>query len=106
MSFMHLLSEKMRKKLERIHDYYLEQSLKFRRMSDVSLAATARYFMTQMERTKRWSPDDPNGHLIVYDDVFIHCVVPELLARFESQRGIVYENPKLPTPEELVERMS
>lgn len=76
--FRSLLTDEQRRKIALRDAMYAEQRRRFASMTNDNLTASARYYMGQM-RDITWKPGEP-----VYDAVFWHVIIPEMLKRLGS----------------------
>ena len=59
-------------------EYYEARLLEFRNLTEKNLITTLKYYMTQMEYPYKYKPNVP-----VYDAVFWHIILPELIRRLK-----------------------
>jgi len=78
--FRKLLSPEQQIKLAELDEYYEKRLIEYRNMTNGSLIATVKYFMTQMEQPKRHKDYKP-----AYDSVFWLLLLPEIIRRLRNE---------------------
>lgn len=74
--FRDALTPEQRKRLEESMEFMQAREFEYRNMNNDNLIASAKYCMSQMQAPYKHPPGPP-----VYDSVFYHIIVPELLRR-------------------------
>jgi hypothetical protein len=77
--FKKLLSKEARKRIKDLDIYYARRSEEISSLSNKNLVSTAKYYLTQMECLRKYDVSAP-----VYDSVFYHIIIPELLERLNE----------------------
>lgn len=83
MKFKDLLSEEARARIKRADIYYDRRCEEIKSLSNKNLITTAKYYLTQMEAPSKYSPTTP-----VYDSVFYHILLPEILERLQNDKSV------------------
>ena len=79
--FRRCLSLERQKQIAQQDEFYEQRLIEFRNMRTENLLATAKYYMTQMKEPWKYDPKAP-----VYDAVFWHLIIPEMMRRLGCQK--------------------
>ena len=73
------LSPERQKQIAEQDEFYEQRLIEFRNMKTENLLVTIKYYMAQMKEPWKHDPKAP-----VYDAVFLHLVVPEMMRRLRG----------------------
>jgi hypothetical protein len=79
--FRKCLSPEKQKQMAQVDEFYEGRLIAFRNMKTTNLLSTAKYYMTQMKDPYKYKPGEP-----VYDSVFWHLIIPEMMRRLEKEQ--------------------
>lgn len=78
-NFLKLLSPDAQKRIAFKNQYYAKRLNEIENLSHKNLVRTTKYYLSQMQAPLKYNAND-----CVYDAVFYHIIVPELLKRINK----------------------